>query len=151
MHVFGSHMLVNAREAARVHPAAQESSLRRATLLIELRQEIHIAFLTNRPPPPLVEYCNIDRNLEPANDWIWARRIIAHTSDTLTYCNGSGNKSIEAWSKLMGYLDAWKAAVPPSFNPVYQEAANPETGKPFPTVWLVNDCHSKSRLIQCVW
>jgi hypothetical protein len=150
MHIFGSHMLVNAREAARVHSSAQESSLRSATLFIELRQEIHIAFLTNRPPPPLVKYCNIDRNLEPASDWIWAKRIIAHTADILTYCNGTSNKSTEAWTKLMEYLDAWKAAVPPSFKPIYHEAADPKRGRPFPTVWLANDCHSKLSFIYCV-
>ena len=136
-------MLVNARETARIHPSARDSGLRSATLFIELRQEIHIAFMTNRPPPPLVEYCNISRDLEIASDWIWARRMIAHTADVLTYCNGSDNKSLEAWCKLMDYIVAWKAAAPPSFRPIYEEEADPKMGGLFPTVWFANDCHSK--------
>jgi hypothetical protein len=142
MHVLGSHMLVNAREAARAHSITRPSSLRSATLLIELRQEIHIAFMTNRQPPPLVEYCNIERSLVPADDWTWAKRMIAHTADVLTYCNGNGNKSVALWRELWDYLDSWKANIPSSFKPIYRQDADFETGKLFPTLWLANDCHS---------
>lgn len=135
-------MLVNARQAARVHSSTNASSLRSATLLIELRQEIHIAFMTNRPPPPLVEYCNIDRSLEPADDWTWAKRMIAQTADILSYCNGDGSKSLKRWSELRDYIGLWRAAVPPSFRPIYMEEANLESGLLFPIQWFTNDCHS---------
>jgi hypothetical protein len=108
-------MIVEARERARTQIAntPTTSSLRFATLNIELRQEVHIAFMTNRPPPPsLVDYCDIDRSLEPTDDWMWAYRIIAHTADTLTYCNGDSPKTLGRWNELWGYLDKWEKLTP---------------------------------------
>ncbi|RDW65986.1 hypothetical protein BP6252_09621 [Coleophoma cylindrospora] len=145
-HVLGSHMLVNARERARIHTSpTHTSSLRTATLFIELRQEIHIAFMTNRPPPPLVEYCNIERSIDPADDWIWMNRIVAHTAEVLTYCNGDGNKNLARWRENWDYLDAWEAAIPPSFNPIYEESADPSHGQLFPVLWFAIDCHAAGR------
>ena len=136
-------MLVNARERARANPSLHASTLRTATLIIELRQEIHIAFMTNRAPPPLAEYCDIDRSLDPADDWMWCNRMVAHTADVLTYCNGDGSRTLEPWRELWKYLDIWEGAIPPSFNPVYEERADPDKGHLFPTLWLANDCHGE--------
>ncbi|RDW72211.1 hypothetical protein BP5796_08245 [Coleophoma crateriformis] len=145
-HVLGSHMLVNARERARTHTSpTYTSSLRIATLFIELRQEIHIAFMTNRPPPPLVEYCNIERSIDPADDWIWMNRIVAHTADVLTYCNGDGNKNLARWRENWAYLDAWEGAIPPSFKPIYEESADPDQGQLFPVLWFAIDCHASGK------
>lgn len=143
-------MLVNARERARTHKSSTHtSSLRTATLKIELRQEIHIAFMTNRPPPPLVEYCDIERSMDPTDDWTWTNRIVAHTADILTYCNGDGNRSLERWRELWNYLDAWEGAIPPSFSPIYEESADPDKGQLFPVLWFANDCHGESTSPSC--
>ncbi|KAG0646332.1 hypothetical protein D0Z07_8091 [Hyphodiscus hymeniophilus] len=144
-HVIGSHLLIEAREraCAQVSESCGTSSLRSATFNIELRQEIHIAFMTNRPLPTcLVNYGDIDRTLEPTDDWMWTYRIIAHTADTLNYCNGSGPKTPSHWEELWQYLETWEKALPSSFNPIFEEEADPSTGRIFPDIWLANDCHA---------
>ncbi|KAL3421698.1 hypothetical protein PVAG01_05854 [Phlyctema vagabunda] len=141
-HILGSHMLVKARERARSHTPLSTSSLRTATLIVELRQEIHIAFMTNRPPPPLTEYCGIEHSIDAADDWTWTKRVVAHTAEILTYCNGDGYKHSERWKELWAYLDAWEAAIPPSFNPIYEEGIDHCKEQIFPTLWFANDCHA---------
>ncbi len=142
-HVLGSHILMSARERARVYCDTMTSpSLRSATLNVELRQEIHIGFLTNRPPPAsLIRYCNIDRSLDPASDWIWAWRVIAHAADILAYCNGESPKTTPMWRELWDSLDTWQRHLPPSFLPILEESACPENGKYLPDIWFANDCH----------
>lgn len=135
-------MILNARNHARSHPPDTPSSLRFAVMNIELRQEIHIAFVTNRPPKPYTEYCNIDRTLEPTDDWTWTWRMLAHTADTLLYCNGNGAKSLQRWMELVEYLDVWENAVPTSFRPFYYEKSEPMSGKMFPEMLFANDCHA---------
>ena len=137
-------MLVEARERARtlISNNTTTSSLRFATLNIELRQEAHIAFMTNRPPPPsFVDYCDIDRTLEPTDDWMWTYRTIAHFADTLTYCNGDSPKTVPRWKELWQYLDNWERLIPPSFRPMFDEPADPKQGRLFPEVWFSNECH----------
>jgi hypothetical protein len=70
--------------------------------------------------------------------------MIAHTADTLNYCNGSGTKTHSQWRKLWEYLETWEKATPPSFRPVFEEASDPENGKIFPDIWFANDCHGES-------
>lgn len=90
-----------------------------------------------------MEYCNIDRTLEPTDDWTWTFRIIAHTADTLTYCNGDGPKTLGQWKELWEYLGRWEKAIPPSFRPIFEEDAGPENAKLFPELWFANDCHGE--------
>lgn len=98
--------------------------------------------MTNRPLPPcFVNYGDIDRTLEPTDDWMWTYRIIAHTADTLTYCNGDGPKTLERWKELWEYLERWEKAISPSFRPIFEEDADPRNGKIFPDIWFANDCH----------
>jgi hypothetical protein len=136
-------MIVNARRRTRANPPDIPSTLRFAVLNIELRQEVHIAFVTNRPTDPWAEYGHIDRTFDPTDDWTWTWRMIAHTADTLTYCNGDGSKSLESWNEMMEYLDSWATVVPPSFRPFYEEASEPRNGKLFPQLLFANDCHGK--------
>lgn len=137
---------MQARERARLQTSTSSttSSLRFATFNIELRQEIHIAFMMNRPLPLcFVGYSDIDCTLQPTDDWMWTYRISAHTAATLNHCNGTGPKTLERWKELWEYLDRWEEAVPASFRPIFQEDADPTNGKLFPDVWLANDCHGE--------
>lgn len=137
-------MIVAARERARAQALKTDpSTLRYAVLNIELRQEIHIAYLMNRPPHPFVQYCNIDRTLDPTDDWMWTWRMLAHTADILTYCNGGGSKSQERWRELVECLEVWEDAVPASFRPFYEEDRDEENGKTFPELLFANDCHGR--------
>ena len=137
-------MQARERACAQVSKSSGTSSLRSATFNIELRQEIHIAFMTNRPLPTfLVNYGDIDRTFAPADDWVWTYRLIAHTADTLNYCNGSGPKTPSQWEQLWEYLKIWEEVVPPSFQPMFEEDADAASGKIFPDIWFANDCHGK--------
>ena len=139
-------MILEARKRAQQDSTAtntQLSSLRLATFRIELRQEIALSFMTNRPPYSLVEYCNIDRSLDQTDDWMWTDRMLAHTEDTLAFCNGGddGGKTLRRWRELSEYNKAWETLVPPSFAPIYEESPSLDKGLVFPKIWFANDCH----------
>lgn len=140
-------MIINARLRAPHLQTSTPSSLRNAALKIELRQEVHIAFMSNQPACLLVPYCDIDRTLNATDDWTWAWRMIAHCSDTLMYCNGAGPKTLERWQELWTYLEDWQHALPESFRPFWEQSADSAQGRWVPEVMFANDCHGM--LLSC--
>jgi hypothetical protein len=138
-HILGTHILVRARE-----DLISASSLRAAALLVCLRQEIFLSFMTRVPVQPITEFCQIDRSLDPAPDSMWALRMIAHTTDVLNFCYGEEPRTLASWKILDRYAETWLSAKPPSFNPIRYIPADPSAGEYFPEVWLLNDCHGKS-------
>jgi len=136
-HILGTHFIVRARQ-----DPASESSLREACLVIGLRQDIFISFVTQRSLRPLAGYCHIDRSIAPADDWTWAHRIIAHCADVLNYCYGDKPHDVETWKALKSYADSWDSLKPASFTPIKDTAAGQSKGQIFPEKWYLNDCHS---------
>ncbi|KAL1632399.1 hypothetical protein SLS56_003641 [Neofusicoccum ribis] len=137
-HILGTHILLRAQETP-----SPTSSLRAASLLVALRQEIFISFFTRTAVQPLADYLPISRSSSTSpddSDYAWAVRAIALAADALTFCHGQAGKSVEGWQALRARLDAWQRGKPPSFAPVRHEPR-----KPFPRICFANDCHGGDR------
>lgn len=140
-HILGTHILVRARE-----DLAADSTLRAAALVVGLRQEIFLSFMTRVPVQPLADFCQIDRSLSPASDWMWALRMIAHTADVLNFCYSDESRTSASRKALDQYAETWFSCKPPSFIPIRYVAAEPSAQRYFPEVWLLNDCHGTATL-----
>ncbi|KAL9109913.1 MAG: hypothetical protein Q9227_005436 [Pyrenula ochraceoflavens] len=131
-HLFGTHVFISAQERT-----AKSGGLRLAAYWVGLRQEVYVALLGARPIMPQLEYCNIDRSFEPADEGTWANRIIVHCAEVLRYCFGDEAQSVAVYENLVEYCEGWEASKPPSLTPVYFKPA--EQGLIFPELWYLND------------
>jgi hypothetical protein len=135
----GTHTFVRARVF--LH---QPSSIWQATFLVVLRQEIVIAFRTQRPVELLREYIEADRSLSRTDDWALSFRIIVLCAEILNFCYGEEPKTVTIWDDLAGRTRLWMEAKPASFEPFLHRRADSESAL-FPQMWLLNDCHGTSR------
>lgn len=134
-HLMGTHTFVRAQEYD------QSSAIRQAVFRVVLRQEIVIAFKTQRPVQLLPEYIQADRSLDGSDDWTLAFHIIVLCAEVLSYCYDDGPKTAQSWDELMRRTQKWIASLPLSFEPLL--CRSPGEGKVFPTILLLNDCHGK--------
>lgn len=134
-------------------------SLRHSACLMALRQEIWSVLLYRRsiqlPINPNNDFELID-NPPPADDFVWANRILVWTADVLKFCFGgvemrtrehSNNPSpslnvdsksrVERWSALKRFETTWQLQQPASFKPVYQRPITADDI--FPQIWLNSD------------
>lgn len=123
-----------------------DSSLRRAAFRVAYRQEVHMAFVRQRPfHMPL--QCHEYRSLEFADDFTWAYRTIVHCADVLQYCYGQGSKTNSDYDMLVQYHEGWASLRPQSFDALYERAASPNTRQALPEIWYLSDSHGKLSLI----
>lgn len=117
-----------------------DSSLRRAAFRVAYRQEVHMAFIKQRPfHMPL--QCHEYRSLEYAEDFTWAYRTIVHCADILQYCYGHGSKTNSDYDMLVQYHEGWENLRPQSFDALYQRGATWNTKQALPEIWYLSDCH----------
>lgn len=138
-HLIGIQKLICAQERL-----ATLGGLRQAAFLVGLRQEIFMAFVSQRPVRVSLEYCNIDRSLSSADDTTWAFRIIVHCVDILAFSFTEGLNTVIRHQALMAYTEEWATAKPSLFDPIFFREPNAAEGNPFPTIWYHLDSHGKS-------
>jgi hypothetical protein len=131
-HLLGSHIFITAQESSTF-----TGGLRQAAFWVGLRQEIFIAYMTQRSILPTLTHCNIDRSFEPATDYTWANRIIVHCADVIRYCYGDGSHTLSTYAELVEYCDDWMALKPSSFAPMYYKDADERNY--FPEIWFLGD------------
>lgn len=106
-----------------------------------LRQDIHTSFFRQEAVTSLLDSIVLDRTLGPANDFMWADRMLVHLGDILRFCFGAVDSSPLRWTQLMEYSQQWWERRPGSFAPLYYK--DPDPAKLFPEIWLTSDCHGK--------
>ncbi|KAJ5404155.1 hypothetical protein N7509_004026 [Penicillium cosmopolitanum] len=138
--------------------------LRHAAYWIALRQEIITAFSKQRPFRLPLGPCEPYRSFEPADDYVWADRLVIHCADVLQYCFGSEEEGtpqdqhqssstgvlhpipvtdmrIARYDELVLFETLWTELGPPSFKPIYTHEPDHSRGEVFPELWYLNNCH----------
>ncbi|CAM1506350.1 Fc.00g059910.m01.CDS01 [Cosmosporella sp. VM-42] len=165
-HLLGSHLFVGASTLTDSSTSATSdflkpsplTGLQRASLLVAFRQEVYMAFVSQRAVAPAFNLPDVDRSLSnPADDSTWTNRILLHIVDALKFCYGGegtpSNRIKEWYDELVAYGEQWYEKTPPSFRPIYIKElgshflqsqnsyggiGSTETGL-FPEVWLLSD------------
>ncbi|KAL1981843.1 hypothetical protein VTN96DRAFT_2088 [Rasamsonia emersonii] len=131
-------------------PLPRTDSLRQACFWVALRQEVFTSFMKQRPPNFPLSRCEAFRNFSPAEDAVWADRLVIFCADVLQYCYGGPSDTTtpqrhadnkERWHALKQYEAELGLVLPSSFEPVYYRAPNRQAGEIFPEIWYLDDCH----------
>lgn len=131
----------------------RQNGLRQAAFWVAFRQEIYNAFMKQRPFSLPLERCDPFRTFEPAEDAVWADRLVIFCADVLHYCHGSNapsntssvnegqHHSKERWAELKAAESRWSELLPTSFDPIYYREPDPTLNEVFPEIWYLADCH----------
>lgn len=132
-HLLGTRIFIRAQGEALV-----AGGLRQAAFWVALRQEIYLALVNQRPVHPgfhLPAY-SFDHVFSPADDCIWANRIVMHCADVLRFCFGDDQANIEArYEALVEYTTQWSRNSPESFSPIFYREADKGKMQVFPEIW----------------
>ncbi|KAJ5099319.1 hypothetical protein N7532_006320 [Penicillium argentinense] len=152
---------------AQAMSAVSGFGLRHAAYWIALRQEIITAFSKQRTFRLPLGPCEPYRSFEPADDYVWADRLVIHCADVLQYCFGSEEEHlpdthtqpqfgssmgilhpvpptdmrIARYDELVSFESLWSELGPPSFKPIYTREPDRSRGEVFPELWYLNNCH----------
>ncbi|KAJ5698343.1 hypothetical protein N7462_000348 [Penicillium macrosclerotiorum] len=146
--------------------AVDGCGLRHAAYWIALRQEIITAFSKQRAFRLPLGPCEPYRSFEPADDYVWADRLVIHCADVLQYCFGSEEEHVQEkypsssssslsiihgmstpaqriarYEELVAFETLWAKLGPASFKPIYSREPDRSHGEVFPELWYLNNCH----------
>ncbi|KAL1861042.1 hypothetical protein Plec18170_001557 [Paecilomyces lecythidis] len=127
-------------------PGLQADGLRQAAIRVALRQELFTSYMKHRPLKFHPCHYEIFRGFSPADDTMWAHRLVIFCADVLQYCYepndaGTPHHSERPWQELKRYEEDLRLALPESFAPTYYRPPNTEAGEVFPEIWYLEDCH----------
>ncbi|WYZ40850.1 hypothetical protein EsH8_IV_001191 [Colletotrichum jinshuiense] len=114
----------------------EKGSLAESALWAWIRLEIFRAVMRQEELKLGLEQLDFDRSLKPADDEVWAWRMVLHTVDIVSYCF-SETKQSATYHQLATYAAKWMRAVPESFMPIFMQ--NPPYEGVFPEILLIND------------
>lgn len=132
-HLLGIHAFVNAGDRYMI-----PGSLSAACFWVGLRQEIYSAVISHDVVRMSLNHGIVDRSTEPSDDETWGNRAVVHCADVLNFCFGEAVAGISRWQELENAAMEWKAALPPSFTPIYSRDREEQT--PFPEIWYHKSC-----------
>ena len=115
--------------------------LRQAAFWVAFRQSIYTSFMKQRPINFPLERCIAFRTFEPAEDAVWADRLIIFCADVLQFCHGPEKITKERWEDLSAQEKKWSEVLPQSFQPIYYRAPDASRGEYFPEIWYLSDAH----------
>ncbi|TKW50347.1 hypothetical protein CTA1_568 [Colletotrichum tanaceti] len=136
----------------------EKGSLLEATIWSWIPAEIFWSVMRNEPLNLGLNMCfpdpvGFDRSLGPADDHVWASRMMLHTMDVLDYAFAE-TKDPTTHARLASYAAGWIAAAPDSFVPVFVQSPPPPENGLFPEILLINDsavlgnmCYQLSRVL----
>lgn len=137
-HLFGAKVLIDASADLQ-----QVSPLQVAAQWIGLRQEVRIAFLTNRAVS--LDLHRFDRFLDEESlpplspDRDWAYRMFLLFARTLNWCFGGGgnaDRHMAEYDGLVRRVEAWMRDGPASFSPIFR--SDGLGGLPWPKLRYLN-------------
>ena len=124
---------------------SQPGGLRQAAFWVAFRQEIYASFLKQRPFSIPLSHCEGFRRVTPAEDAVWADRMVVFCADVLVYCYGGVDSSPSQdqahWEHLKSLESSWTEITPTSFTPIYHKHPNANLGEVLPEIWYLSDCH----------
>lgn len=115
--------------------------LRQAAFWVAFRQSIYDSFMKQRPINFPLERCIAFRTFEPAEDAVWADRLIIFCADVLQFCHGPDKNTKERWEELSTQERKWSEVLPISFQPIYYRPPDASKGEVFPDIWYFDHCH----------
>lgn len=128
--------------------------LRQAGFWVAFRQEIHSVFLKQRPFNLSLARCEAFRSFDPAEDAVWADRLVVFCADVLEFCYNGNTKDggsqqqqepsqtlRDRWLRLREYEKMWSEVLPASFEPIYFRDPDRSKGEVFPHICYMIDCH----------
>ncbi|RDW80367.1 hypothetical protein BP5796_05065 [Coleophoma crateriformis] len=121
--------------------SVHDTGLRRAAIRVAYRQEIVMAFTTQRSFRFPTKWSEDYRSLIPADDYTWAHRAVVHCADVLKYCFGEHRVINEDYDELLQYHRAWSQLRPQGFNPIFESELGTSGRDGYPEIWLFSDCH----------
>ena len=120
----------------------QHSGLSSSAFWVHQRQDAYNALINQRVPKTDLEYCDMDRGVAPADEYVWAKRPVCLMAECVEFCFGSPN-SIDKHNELERRLEEWYTQKPATFSPVHCRGRDPENGKMFPEICVVMDYAGK--------
>ncbi|GKT63012.1 ArcA-like protein [Colletotrichum tofieldiae] len=133
-HLLGIQLFMNTQNASSTPP----SPLRQASFWVGLRQEITMAFATQRPIKVKLDHLFIDRAFSPADDDCWANRIVVHCAEVVQFCFGEVMDRKSEYKRLVEYDFNWLRARPLSWLPIAYSEPGPSSSMVFPQIFYIN-------------
>ncbi|KAI3559154.1 hypothetical protein CABS02_00129 [Colletotrichum abscissum] len=134
-HLLGIQLFMNTQNASALDPP---SSLRQASFWVGLRQEITMAFATQRPIKVKLDHLFIDRSFSPTDDDCWANRIVVHCAEVVQFCFGEVENRKSEYQRLVEYDYNWLRARPLSWLPIAYSEPDLASGLVFPQIFYIN-------------
>ncbi|KAH8675187.1 hypothetical protein BGZ61DRAFT_427371 [Ilyonectria robusta] len=132
-HLLGIQVFMNAQDSTAV-----ATGMRKAAFWIGLRQEVTMAFASQRSIKISLSHNFIDQSFTEASDDVWANRIIVHCANVIEFCFGDGDQKASEYQALKEYDDGWLHSRPSSFLPLAFGPADPSSGNKFPQIVYMN-------------
>ena len=137
---------------------SRAEGLRQAGFWVAFRQEVYSSFLKQRPFTIPLSHCEEFRSWCPAEDAVWADRMIVFCADVLDFCYGSTDPvnegvvspnlassspatAADRWQQLKQNERLWDLHCPASFAPIYSHEPDRNSGEVLPEYWYLLDCH----------
>ncbi|KAK7424116.1 hypothetical protein QQX98_000726 [Neonectria punicea] len=132
-HLLGIQVFMNAQDSSAV-----ATGMRKAAFWIGLRQEVTMAFASQRSIKISLSHPFIDQSFTDASDDVWANRIIVHCANVIEFSFGDGDQKASEYQALKEYDDGWLRSRPSSFLPLVYGPADPSSGHQFPQIVYMN-------------
>lgn len=134
-HLLGTQVFLNTAD-----PTLHASGLRTAAFRTGLRQDVWVALLNHRPAQISPQHNAIDRVFTPADDGVWASRIVLICAEALQWCFGEDDHTKGRYYDICNKYLQWLSLRPLSWEPFLYEPPDPSKGEVFPHIWHTQDC-----------
>ncbi|KAH7131658.1 hypothetical protein B0J13DRAFT_508714 [Dactylonectria estremocensis] len=132
-HLLGIQVFMNAQDSTAV-----ATEMRKAAYWIGLRQEVTMAFASQRSIKISLSHNFIDQSFSAGSDDVWANRIIVHCANVIEFSFGDGDQTASEYQALRDYDDGWLSSRPSSFLPIAYAPADTISGNVFPQIVYMN-------------